>query len=57
MKENNNDELKNLEEFLKLRMEAAERGEFSDKSVDEIFNEVSGEGLGQFTDNNSPKSQ
>lgn len=32
--------LTELESFLKPRLEAADRGELSDKSVDDIFNEV-----------------
>ena len=35
-----------LESFLKPRVEAADRGELSDKSVDDIFNEVERQGEG-----------
>jgi len=35
-----NNELKQLEDFLKPRIEAAEKGTISKKSVDDIFDEV-----------------
>jgi len=40
-------ELQRLEEFLKPRIEAANNGQLSSKSVDDIFNEV----LEEKTDN------
>lgn len=38
--ENLDDGLEALEQFLQPRVEAAQRGEYSTKSVDDIFNEV-----------------
>lgn len=38
--------LNELESFLKSRLEAADRGELSDKSVDDIFTEVEGQEKG-----------
>jgi len=35
--------LSELESFLKSRIEEASSGEFSDKSLDDIFDEVAGE--------------
>ena len=33
-------DLKQLEDFLKSRVDAAQNGDFSDKSVDDVFDEV-----------------